>query len=123
MQFAALAVANAIAIGVTSAQGPAPSPLLPQGAPAPSKEAAPPTQASPVPELTKADFETFLDALVPSQLRNRNIAGAVVSVVKDGQVLFQKGYGYADVEEKKRCFPIRRCFAQGRSRSYSLPQP
>ena len=62
-QFAALAVANAIAIGVTSAQGPAPSPLLPQGAPTPSKEAAPPTQASPVPELTKADFETFLDAL------------------------------------------------------------
>ncbi len=56
-QFAALAVANAIAIGVTSAQGPAPSPLLPQGAPAPSKEAAPPTQASPVPELTEADFE------------------------------------------------------------------
>ena len=80
-QFAALAVANAIAISVTSAQGPAPSPLLPQTAPTPSKEAAPATQASPAPELTKADFETFLDALIPSQLRNRNIAGAVVSVV------------------------------------------
>ena len=66
-QFAALAVANAIAIGVTSAQGPAPSPLLPEAAPAPSKEAAPPTQASPAPELTKADFEAFLDALIPSQ--------------------------------------------------------
>ncbi len=101
-QFAALAVANAIAIGVTNAQGPAPSPLLPQAAPAPSKETVPPPQASPAPELTKADFETFLDALIPSQLRNRNIAGAVVSVVKDGQVLFQKGYGYADVEEKKQ---------------------
>ena len=97
-QCAALAVANAIAISVTSAQGPAPSPLLSLGTPAPSKEAAAPTQASPAPELTKADFETFLDALIPSQLRNRNIAGAVVSVVKDGQVLFQKGYGYADVE-------------------------
>jgi CubicO group peptidase (beta-lactamase class C family) len=112
-RFAALAVANAIAIGATSGQGPAPSPLLPQGAPAPSKEAAPPTQASQVPELTKADFETFLDALIPSQLRNRNLAGAVVSVVKDGQVLFQKGYGYADVEEKKPVLPDQTLFRPG----------
>jgi CubicO group peptidase (beta-lactamase class C family) len=112
-QVAALAIANAIAIGVTSAQGPAPSPLLPQSAPAPSKEAAPPMQASPAPELTKADFETFLDALIPSQLRNRNIAGAVVSVVKDGQVLFQKGYGYADVEQKKPVLPDQTLFRPG----------
>jgi CubicO group peptidase (beta-lactamase class C family) len=112
-QFAVLAVVNAIAISVASAQGPAPSPLLPQGAPAPSKETAPATQASPAPELTKADFETFLDALIPSQLRNRNIAGAVVSVVKDGQVLFQKGYGYADVEEKKPVLPDETLFRPG----------
>jgi CubicO group peptidase (beta-lactamase class C family) len=112
-QFAALAVANAIAIGVTSGQGPAPSPLLPQGAPVPSTEAAPPTQPSPAPELTKADFETFLDVLIPSQLRNRNIAGAVVSVVKDGQVLFQKGYGYADVDEKKPVLPNQTLFRPG----------
>jgi CubicO group peptidase (beta-lactamase class C family) len=112
-RFAALAVANAIAIGVTSAQGPAPSPLLPQGGPSPGKEVAPPMQASPAPELTKADFEAFLDALIPSQLRNRNIAGAVVSVVKDGQVLFQKGYGYADVDEKKPVLPDQTLFRPG----------
>src|SRR6266704_2337418 len=103
-RFAALAVANAIVIGVTSGQGPAP---------APSKEPAPPTQSSAVPELTKADFETFLDALIPSQLRNRNIAGAVVSVVKDGQVLFQKGYGYADFEAKKPVLPDQTLFRPG----------
>jgi len=112
-QIAVLAVANAIATSVTSGQGPAPSPFLPQVAPAPSKEAAPTTQASPVPELTKADFETFLDALIPSQLRNRNIAGAVVAVVKDGQVLFQKGYGYADVEKKKPVLPGQTLFRPG----------
>jgi CubicO group peptidase (beta-lactamase class C family) len=66
-----------------------------------------------VPELTKADFETFLDALIPSQLRNRNIAGAVVSVVKDGQVLFQKGYGYADLEAKKPVLPDQTLFRPG----------
>src|SRR6476620_10403324 len=118
-QFVALAVANAIAIGVTSAQGPAPSPLLQQGAPAPSKETAPSTQASPAPELTKADFETFLDALIPSQLQNRNVAGAVISVVKDGLVLFQKGYGYADVEAKKPVLPDQTLFRPGSSSKLS----
>src|SRR5256886_4023608 len=86
---------------VAHAQGPAPSPLISLPSPPPAKipEIAP--QPSPAPALTKQDFETFLDALIPSQLQTRNIAGAVVSFVKDGQVLFAKGYGYADVEAKK----------------------
>ena len=112
-QFAALALANAIAIGVTSAQGPAPSPLMSAPSPPPAEVPVVMSQPSPPPQLTKADFETFLDALIPSQLRNRNIAGAVVSVVKDGQVLFQKGYGYADVEEKKPVLPDQTLFRPG----------
>src|SRR5205809_7198952 len=95
------------------AQGPAPSPLILGPSPPPAQVPAVAPQASPVPELTKADFETFLDALIPSQLRNRNIAGAVVSVVKDGQALFQKGYGYADVEEKKPVLPDQTLFRPG----------
>ncbi|HSU25406.1 MAG TPA: serine hydrolase, partial [Pyrinomonadaceae bacterium] len=109
-QFAALAVASAIAIRVASAQGPAPSPLLSVPSPPPAEVSVFAPKTSPAPELTKADFETFLDALIPSQLRNRNIAGAVVSVVKDGQVLFQKGYGYADVEDKKPVLPDQTLF-------------
>src|SRR5436305_4104866 len=112
-QFAALALANAIAIGVTSAQGPAPSPLMSAPSPPPAEVPVIMSQPSPPPQLTKADFETFLDALIPSQLRNRNIAGAVVSVVKDGQALFQKGYGYADVEEKKPVLPDQTLFRPG----------
>jgi len=54
-----------------------------------------------VPALTKADLEVFLDGLIPLQLQNQNIAGAVVSVVKDGQLLLAKGYGYADFAAKK----------------------
>ncbi|PYI78776.1 MAG: hypothetical protein DMF05_11490 [Verrucomicrobia bacterium] len=110
---AALAVANGIAIGVISAQGPAPSPLMSAPSPSPAEVPVVTPQPSPPPQLTKADFETFLDALIPSQLRNRNIAGAVVSVVKDGQVLFQKGYGYADVEEKKPVLPDQTLFRPG----------
>ncbi len=112
-QFAALAVANAIAINTASAQGPAPSPLLPAPSPPPANVPAVAPQPIPAPELTKTDLETFLDALIPSQLRNRNIAGAVVSVVKDDQVLFQKGYGYADVEEKKPVLPDQTLFRPG----------
>ena len=95
------------------AQGPAPSPLMPGPSPPPAQVLAVAPERGPPPELTKADFETFLDALIPSQLRNRNIAGAVVSVVKDGQVLFQKGYGYADVEAKKPVLPEQTLFRPG----------
>lgn len=52
-------------------------------------------------ELTAADAETFLDGVVPLQLAREDIAGATVSIVKDGKLLFEKGYGYADVEQKK----------------------
>src|SRR5438309_10168084 len=70
-------------------------------------------QPSPLPALTRADFETFLDALIPSQLQNRDIAGAVVSVVKDGQVLFAKGYGYADFATKKPVLADQTLFRPG----------
>lgn len=60
-----------------------------------------PTQPSPAPALTREGLEPFLDALISSQLQNRNMAGAVVAIVKDNQVLLQKGYGYADFATKR----------------------
>lgn len=48
-------------------------------------------------ELTRADVEEFFDLLMKDQLAREDIAGAVVGVVKDGQVVIAKGYGYADV--------------------------
>ena len=112
-QVVTLIVVNAIAFNVASAQGPAPSPLISAPSPPPANVPLVAPQPSPAPELTKADFETFLDALIPSQLRNRNIAGAVISVVKDGQVLFQKGYGFSDVDEKKPVVPDQTLFRPG----------
>lgn len=57
---------------------------------------------SPVaPALTAADVETFLDGFVPLQLEQDDIAGATISVVKDGKLLFAKGYGYADVAKRQ----------------------
>ncbi|HSG15087.1 MAG TPA: serine hydrolase domain-containing protein, partial [Anaerolineae bacterium] len=46
-----------------------------------------------------AELEAFLDALMAKDMEAYHIAGAAVSVVKDGEMIFAKGYGYADVEK------------------------
>jgi CubicO group peptidase (beta-lactamase class C family) len=92
------------------AQGPAPSPLF---SPAPVSAAVAVPEPGVVHDLTKADLEAFLDALLPAQLHSRDIAGAVVAVVKDGQVLLAKGYGYADVAAKKPVLADQTLFRPG----------
>ena len=70
-------------------------------APAPASSAPPPAAASSsTPAMTAGDVEAFLDGLVPAQLGPADIGGAVVVVVKDGKILFGKGYGFADVEKR-----------------------
>lgn len=56
-------------------------------------------------ELSRADLEAFLDGFVPYALKNADIAGLTLVVVKDGQILFEKGYGYADVRTKRAMDP------------------
>ena len=64
-------------------------------------------------ELTAADLSAFLDGLVPQQIEKADIAGAVVAVVKDGKVFFEKGYGYSDVEKKTPVSPQDTLFRPG----------
>jgi CubicO group peptidase (beta-lactamase class C family) len=45
-----------------------------------------------------AELEAFLDELMAKDMEEHHIAGAAVSVVKDGELFFAKGYGYADLE-------------------------
>jgi CubicO group peptidase (beta-lactamase class C family) len=56
--------------------------------------------------LTRADLEAWLDGLVPYALQQADIAGAVIIVVKDGQILLKKGYGYADVAKRIPMDPV-----------------
>jgi CubicO group peptidase (beta-lactamase class C family) len=56
-------------------------------------------------DLSRADLEAFLDGFVPYALKGDDIAGAVVVVVKDGEVLLEKGYGYANVKQKRAMDP------------------
>src|SRR5450631_2475581 len=43
------------------------------------------------------DLGAWLDGLLPYALKSGDIAGGVIAVVKDGNVLLQKGFGFADV--------------------------
>ena len=71
---------------------------------------APQTGAVP---LTAADVNAWLDGFMPYALRSGDIAGAVVVVVKDGQVLAERGYGYADLASHRRVNPQTTMFRLG----------
>ena len=64
-------------------------------------------------ELTAADADAWLDGYLPYVLAQADIAGAVVVIVKDGQVLTQRGYGYADVAARQRVDPATTLFRPG----------
>ncbi len=60
-----------------------------------------------------AVVQSFFDEAMMQQLTNTSIAGGVVSVVKNGEVLFQKGYGYADVKHGLPVDPMATMFRVG----------
>ncbi|MGH7526953.1 MAG: hypothetical protein ACREMX_09645, partial [Gemmatimonadales bacterium] len=69
--------------------------LVPPGPPSDRESPAGPPVATAA-ALNRADLEAWLDGYLPYALQRGEVAGAVVVVVKDGEVLLQKGYGYAD---------------------------
>src|SRR5829696_7036836 len=60
-----------------------------------------------------AELEAFLDKLLGKEMEKHHIAGAAVSVVKDGELFFAKGYGDADVENHIPVDPERTNFRIG----------
>ena len=71
------------------------------------------TQESAPGPTDPAELEAFMDGFIRAQLEAYEIAGATVSVVKDGALFFAKGYGYADVDEKKRVIADETLFRIG----------
>ena len=63
--------------------------------------------------LNKTDVDAWLDGYMPYAMARGDIAGAVVVVVKDGQVLTQRGYGFSDVEKRKPVSPETTLFRPG----------
>ena len=79
----------------------------------PVATATPATPAAPADRLNAADLEAWLDGLIPYVLEQADVAGSVVVVVKDGQVLLEKGYGYADLAAKTPVDPKETLFRPG----------
>lgn len=114
---AAFAVLPLLALGPYRAAGARTAGVrLPERTQAPSAAKLPKVKASPEknstaitgettqqtpPQMTEEDLSAFFDGMVPLQIRRDDIAGAVIAVVRDGKVIFAKGYGYSDLKNKK----------------------
>ena len=90
-----------------------PAALTPAQPAQPTADTPPPANPPSTPALTKADVDAWLDGFVPYALHSGDIGGAVVVVVKDGQVLTERGFGYADVKRQKPIDPKTTLFRPG----------
>lgn len=63
--------------------------------------------------LSGQDLDIWLDGFMPYALDNAGIVGAVVTIVKDGQVVSNRGFGYADLEARRPVDPDATLFRPG----------
>lgn len=85
------------------------TPVTPRVAPAPARTPMPAGGHS----LVANDLNAWLDGYMPYALHSGDLAGAVVVVVKDGQLLSARGYGYADSAKRTPVDPYRTLFRPG----------
>ncbi len=120
-----IVAAAALLIGAAAAQSAAPPTKAPsltphKAAPAPlgpTTTALPAAATPPAPAtahtLDATDVNAWLDGYVPYALKSGDIPGAVVVVVKDGQILTERGYGFSDVAAQKPVDPKTTMFRPG----------
>jgi CubicO group peptidase (beta-lactamase class C family) len=78
-----------------------------------ASQAAPPISPTTVPALTKQDVDAWLDGFLPYALSSGDVPGAVIVIVKDGQVLTERGYGFADLKTRRKVDPETTLFRPG----------
>jgi CubicO group peptidase (beta-lactamase class C family) len=100
----ALGIAGLAMVGSFAAPLAAQEPVTRLGAPAPELRRGP---------SDAVEVGAFLDGLMAAHLSDHDIVGATVAVVRDGQVLFSKGYGYADKETRASVDPEKTLFRVG----------
>jgi len=57
--------------------------------------------------------ESFFDGFLESQMKEYKVPGVTLSVVKDGDIIFKKGYGYYDLENNKEVDSDKTLFRAG----------
>jgi len=63
--------------------------------------------------INPEELEAFMDGAVITQLKAQHIPGATVAVVQGDQIIFAKGYGYADIENRRRVVANQTHFRAG----------
>ncbi|MGH8042418.1 MAG: serine hydrolase domain-containing protein [Rudaea sp.] len=120
--FTRLIAASAALLMLTSAAMAADTPAAttaqnPTTAPVAAATAAPVPAMAPTstgaPALSAEDTKAFFDSLVPYAMQRGDIAGGVIVLVKDGQLLFAQGYGYADLASGKPVVADQTLFRPG----------
>ena len=110
----ALSVLIVLLFGSASAQKPKTNPLAPKSETKTQPASPGPEQnGKQAHELTERDLEAFLDGMVPLQIAREDIAGVVITAVKDGRPFFAKGYGYSNVEKRIPVSPETTLFRPG----------
>ncbi|MBL8989515.1 MAG: beta-lactamase family protein, partial [Gemmatimonadetes bacterium] len=104
-------LARFLVLAAATAAGTSISTAFAQPAPAADSAAAPATPTRGLKD--RAELEAFVDGLMTAYLADKHIAGATVSVVKDGQLFFAKGYGWADVAKRIPVDPEKTLFRIG----------
>jgi CubicO group peptidase (beta-lactamase class C family) len=75
--------------------------------------AAPVQATTPNGPVDPVELEAFLDGVMADQLESYHIPGATLTVVRDGELLLAKGYGYADLEQHTTVDPAHTLFRIG----------
>ena len=60
-----------------------------------------------------AEFEAFLDGFIEPNMEALEIPGLAFAMVKDGQLFFSKGYGFADIDNQIPVEPDKTVFRVG----------
>lgn len=61
----------------------------------------------------KAEFASFIDGFIQGNLQRQQVRGLVVAAVKGGELIFSRGYGYADSEGRIPADPNKTLFRVG----------
>lgn len=92
----------------------APRPATPIAAAAAPAVAQPAPVAPPAPSaatpLPAPQLEAFVDGVVRRAMSRDHIAGVTISVVQNGQVVMKKGYGFANLGQRKPVDPDKTLF-------------
>ncbi|HJP84538.1 MAG TPA: serine hydrolase domain-containing protein [Gemmatimonadaceae bacterium] len=65
----------------------------------------PPTVREKLP-IQATELASFINPIIEAQLEKEHIPGAVFVLVQNGRILYLRGYGFADLENRKRVNPF-----------------